>query len=273
MRMKMKMKIILPVVASLLVFVIITLLPMVNNPRNITTKIEKYCAKSNEISLLSVTSFNWDTAYVDYQVYMCGEKIKEKYNLKGDFKRIETDYFYRIAFCKDGNLVNDSVLSTVNIYFDHSIEIIKPETLFVAEWKTESDGSRRLYLSLKDGRTRNGSVGTFEDVSALANKKDRVRLVQMGQSGDGSGQFEGYNSPMYRAAMDYYDKGICDNPIDQAAMDECLAVVIPIYSGAEADITGGAIYFHSRATPEGWEYHNSYTQVYVPGTEKFWFYK
>ena len=83
----------------------------------------------------------------------------------------------------------------------------------------------------------------------------------------------GYNSPMYQSAMDYYNNGICNNSIEQAAMDECLAVVIPIYSGAEADITGGALYFHSYPNPDDWAYHNSYTQVYVSGTEKFWFYK
>ena len=145
-----KMKKILFVGVSLLIVGLIALLFIINNPQNITTRIEKYCEGNKEISLSSVTTFDWDTAYVDYQVYMCGEEIKEKYNLKGDFKMIEADYCYRIAFCKDGYLVNDSVLSTVNISFDHSIEIIKPETLFVAEWKTELDGSRRLYLSLKD---------------------------------------------------------------------------------------------------------------------------
>lgn len=147
----MKAKILLSVGAILLAVVIITLLFTVNSSQNITKKIEKYCEENNEISLLSATSFDWDTAYVDYQVYMCGEEIKEKYNIKGDFKPIEADYWYRIAFCKNGNLVNDSILSTVNICFDPSIEIIKPETVFVSEWKTESDGSRRLYLSLKDG--------------------------------------------------------------------------------------------------------------------------
>ena len=86
-------------------------------------------------------------------------------------------------------------------------------------------------------------------------------------------QFDGYNSPMYQAAMNYYNNGICNNSIEQASMDECLAVVIPIYSGAESDITGGALYFHSFANPSDWAYHNSYTQVYVSGTEKFWFYK
>lgn len=56
-------------------------------------------------------------------------------------------------------------------------------------------------------------------------------------------------------------------------MNECLAVVIPIYSGAETDIRGGALYFHSFPNASDWPYHNYYTQVYVAGTEKFWFYK
>ena len=86
-------------------------------------------------------------------------------------------------------------------------------------------------------------------------------------------QFSGYNSPMYQEAMNYYNYGICDNLIEKAAMDECMEVVIPIYSGAEADITGGALYFHSFANPDEWQYHDSYTQVYVEGTEGFWFYK
>ena len=86
-------------------------------------------------------------------------------------------------------------------------------------------------------------------------------------------QFDGYNSPMYKAAMNYYNNGICENSVDKAAMDECLAVVIPIYNGEESDITGGALYFHSFDKPSDWKYHDSYTQVYVSGTEKFWFYR
>lgn len=86
-------------------------------------------------------------------------------------------------------------------------------------------------------------------------------------------QFNGYNSLMYQTAMDYYNNGICDNPIDKAAMDECLEVIIPIYCGIEEDITGGALYFHSLTRPSDWAFHDSYTQVYVSGTEKFWFYK
>ena len=87
------------------------------------------------------------------------------------------------------------------------------------------------------------------------------------------GQFNGYNNSMYKAAMDYYNNGVCNNPIARAAMDECLDVVIPIYEGREADFTGGARFFHSFPRAEDWRYHNSFTQVYISGTEGFWFYK
>ncbi len=43
-------------------------------------------------------------------------------------------------------------------------------------------------------------------------------------------------------------------------------------NGVEDDITGGALYFHSYPNPNDWGYHDSFTQVYIPGTEKFWFY-
>lgn len=52
-----------------------------------------------------------------------------------------------------------------------------------------------------------------------------------------------------------------------------MSVIIPIYSGEEVDIVGGALYFHGFENPSDWEYHNDFTQVYVDGTEKFWFYK
>jgi len=88
-----------------------------------------------------------------------------------------------------------------------------------------------------------------------------------------TGQFNGYKNYMYEAAMKYYDNGICDNVIEQAAMDECLSIVIPICRGEVEDITGGALYFHSLTDPSDWAYHKYYTLVQIPGTEKFWFYK
>ena len=87
------------------------------------------------------------------------------------------------------------------------------------------------------------------------------------------GQFNGYGNANYLYAMEYYNTGKCDNAINKKSLDECLAVVIPIYYNEDEDITGGALYFHSFTNPEQWRYHNSYTLVDVPGTEKFWFYK
>ena len=88
-------------------------------------------------------------------------------------------------------------------------------------------------------------------------------------------QFNGYGwkNKNFASAMVYYLTGICENEIDRKSMDECLMVVIPIYAGEEADFTNGATYFHSHENPSDWYYHDYYTQVYVPGTEDFWFYK
>ncbi len=86
-------------------------------------------------------------------------------------------------------------------------------------------------------------------------------------------QFDGYNSELYYSAMQYYDTYIWDNPIERQSMDECLAIVIPIYNKQEPDFTGGALYFHSFPNPEDWLYHYDYELIHIDGTEGFWFYR
>jgi len=56
-------------------------------------------------------------------------------------------------------------------------------------------------------------------------------------------------------------------------MQESLLVIIPIYSGDEPDFTDGIKYFHSYEKASTWPFHDSYTLVVIPGTEKFWWYK
>ena len=73
--------------------------------------------------------------------------------------------------------------------------------------------------------------------------------------------------------MDYYNTGEMDDPYVKYHMDVSLDVAISIYDGEGYDFTGGALYFHSFPNPSDWHYHNDFTQVYVKGTEEFWFYK
>ncbi len=134
-----------------------------------------------------------------------------------------------------------------------------PEKSYAATVYAEAGGENKRSKQAV-AHVMNNRIGTspsYTDIEAVISAKD---------------QFAGYNSPMYQDAMNYYNNGICNNPVDKVAMDECLAVVIPIYNGVEDDITGGALYFHSYPNPNDWGYHDSFTQVYIPGTEKFWFY-
>jgi len=96
-----------------------------------------------------VTNFSWDTAYIDNQSYGYGENIKKKYGLKGNLERLDSDYLYRIIFCKNKVIVHDEILSIHNIVFEQSVEVMKPSARFLAEWKPQSDGSKILYLTLK----------------------------------------------------------------------------------------------------------------------------
>lgn len=45
--------------------------------------------------------------------------------------------------------------------------------------------------------------------------------------------------------MTYYTTGMVENAYDRKVLQECMQVVIPIYEGKEADITGGCTYFYS----------------------------
>ena len=111
-------------------------------------KILDYCESNGEITLSAVISFDWDIAFFDYQSYMQGEEIKEKYGLGGEFETLQTDHSYRIAFYNDGELVRDEILDWAYIEFERRVETIEPDTLFTAEWTSRPYNDRVLSLRL-----------------------------------------------------------------------------------------------------------------------------
>ena len=91
-------------------------------------------------------------------------------------------------------------------------------------------------------------------------------------------QYEAYNNSRYKAAIEYYSTGSISNadfnkPLEISSMNSCLEAVIPIYFGREKDFTNGVMYFHSFENPSDWPYHDDYEQVFIPGTEGFWWYR
>lgn len=82
-----------------------------------------------------------------------------------------------------------------------------------------------------------------------------------------------YGNHNFKDAVSYYNSGVWDNSIEQAAMDQCLVIAVAIYRGFDKDFTGGALYFNSFKNPDDWRYADDFTLLEVEGTEGFWFYK
>lgn len=140
----MKTKLTIGIIVALIIIPLTLLISITKNDENVIENVKEYCKENNEIQFYEVTKFDWDTAYLDYQHYGYGEEIREKYDLTGDFKLLDSDNLLRIAFCKDGELVKDVICDFSSLSFGGSTTIIKPETIFVVEWDTESNDSLML---------------------------------------------------------------------------------------------------------------------------------
>ncbi len=105
------------------------------------------CEESNTIKIKDITNFDWDIAYIDKQNYGVGEQILQK-GIVGDFKALESDFLYRIAFCKDNTLVYDLILNEDFISIDNSIFEFTPQTTL--HIKRSQENPERYLLSTKD---------------------------------------------------------------------------------------------------------------------------
>lgn len=171
----------------------------------------------------------------------------------GQIAYVTADSFYVFDFGEpliDENQDNENINNTIS-----QKEKIYAATVY-AEAGGENYRSKQAVAHVMNNRI--GTNSTWTDIEAVISAPY---------------QFEGYGNPMYNEAINYYNSGICNNSIKKASMDECMEVIRPIYSGQSPDITGGALYFHSKPNASDWKYHNNYTLVTVEGTEKFWFYK
>ncbi|MCL2503919.1 MAG: hypothetical protein FWE94_04840 [Coriobacteriia bacterium] len=131
-------------------------------------KILDYCETHEEIRLSDVTDFDWDVAYVDPEPYGKGERLKERYHIEGKLR--ELGGTTRIAFCKDGRVVFDfSHISadSCRLWFDSSVEVIYPDSVFEAEWITMLfQSGEYLHLTPKqeqDAAPLSGDASTRED--------------------------------------------------------------------------------------------------------------
>jgi hypothetical protein len=107
-----------------------------NDVKTLNEKIAEYCNRNSEMKLSDITNFEWDTAYIDREAYMSGQEIAKTYGIVGEFIQIDSDYLYRIAFCKDKKLVCDLIVAVFHVDFEPSVKVIYPDTVFSVEMRS-----------------------------------------------------------------------------------------------------------------------------------------
>jgi len=121
---------------------------------NIEQSIKEYCKNNEEIQLKDVTKFDWDIAYIDYQVYGQGDNLKNLYGIEGDFDGLNSEEQYAIAFCKNEKLIEYVICNSFDFIFGESLPtndketlVIYPETAFSIEVQTDPlSGSSTFHL-------------------------------------------------------------------------------------------------------------------------------
>ena len=125
-----------------------------NKEDNMNQELLNYCKNNDTVTLSDITKFNWDVAYLDYQVYGQGENLKNTYGITGKFEGLNSEEQFAIAFCKNGKLVKYSICNWLDIMFgetlpsdDKQIVVIYPNDIFTVKWKQdEMRNKSTLYL-------------------------------------------------------------------------------------------------------------------------------
>lgn len=126
-----------------------------NQEVDIEQAIIEYCKTNEEIKLKDVTKFDWDTAYIDYDVYSQGKYINERYGIEGSFDGLISEEQYAIAFCKNSKLIKYIIFNSFNLIIDDTLPskdkippIIYPDTTFTLK-DDSTTGFSTLHLIIK----------------------------------------------------------------------------------------------------------------------------
>jgi hypothetical protein len=122
--------------AGIMIFVILFFLSYLFDYEK---QIVRFCEDKKEMNFEELTKFNWDKAYVDREYYGNAEIMKKKYNLEGDFRELDNDTGFRIAFYKDKKLVKSFIYLGEYLRLDSNIEEFIPQTLFAVTLTNEND--------------------------------------------------------------------------------------------------------------------------------------
>ena len=108
-------------------------------------KIRDYCKQAKTFTFSDAFDFEWDIAYVDYETYGIGSKLKEKYGLEYELPRMGDDGSYRLLIFQDDKFIQEFRYAWWKFDIDIDGDIIKPDTVFNVSWE-QSDTYDELIL-------------------------------------------------------------------------------------------------------------------------------
>ena len=109
-------------------------------------KLKWYIQTHSQVALGEVLTFEWEEAYVDRRPYGTGETVQQLTGYAFEVKALNDEYWNRLLFFKDGQLVKELVYSWFEWEFPVELLGFTPQTVFRIE-----ANAPRYALSVAEG--------------------------------------------------------------------------------------------------------------------------
>ena len=109
-------------------------------------RLEEYIQTHSQMAPGDVLTFEWDEAYIDRRPYGTGETVQQLTGYAFEVKALNDEYWNRLLFFKDGQLVKELVYSWFEWKFPVELLGFTPQTVFRIE-----ANAPRYALSVAEG--------------------------------------------------------------------------------------------------------------------------
>lgn len=96
-------------------------------------RLKRYIQTHSEAAPGEVLTFEWDEAYIDRRPYGTGETVRQLTGYEFEVKELNDEYWNRLLFFKDGQLVKELTYSWFEWNFPVELQGFTPQTVFCIE--------------------------------------------------------------------------------------------------------------------------------------------
>ena len=132
-------------------------------------RLEEYIQTHSEAALGEVLTFEWDEAYIDRRPYGTGESVRQLTGYEFEVKELNDEYWNRLLFFKDGQLVSELVCDSTRWIFPEELDGFKADIMF----RVQAGGEKGAYTvavakGCEDAAIRHGAKEKAPPVSGAA---------------------------------------------------------------------------------------------------------